>query len=629
MAEKNILYKKILSKDNLIRAWDHVRYDSINDFAPDCFGYDDVGANVNKLIKIIHDELSSDNYQAFPLKHVDVPKSTLAVRPGSVPEIEDRLVSYAIMNIIAPKIDKEISDTVYSFRVKKDYEESKSGLFEERKEIPYLKKKTLRRIALIEDWFYDWPEFHEVSKRLYEEEGYNFLSISDVSSYFENIHHELLREQLLGLLPNEQKVVNLLMEILDRWVWKSGTLRRLGRGIAQGNDVSSFLGNIFLMPLDEMFEEYSKTHDIKYIRYMDDIKIFSKSEDLAREVLFAMNNALRDLYLNIQGSKTQILKDKEIEKELFPPGMEELNEIIHNIENAIEKDKDKLTSQIKKGFESELKSIFKEHLEEKHWGKLEQRLFSRLLTGFKYIESRAAVERCLTEIRENPDAGMNARIISYLKLFPNDENISKSVADFLLSDINKFKYQEAHLFLLFRYLNKIPEELFNHLYNIVFDEEKNWFNRSAALVAMGSTKLSSKILKELMSLYDKESNTDVKRAIALCLSQLNRNDLIAFTRDLRGELNNHLTSIGNYYEKVLFNKDNLAQELISKTKDKPTGTDFYKEHFYTFYLLAKVDKNSLKEDLAKRLEKNYEAVNNGKIRDQIRYLYKEITHVEL
>jgi len=146
---------------------------------------------------------------------------------------------------------------------------------------------------------------------------------------------------------------------------------------------------------------------------------------------------------------------------------------------------------------------------------------------------------------------------------------------------------------------------------------------------MGSTKLSSKILKELMSLYDKESNTDVKRAIALCLSQLNRSDLIAFTRDLRGELNNHLTSIGNYYEKVLFNKDNLAQELISKTKDKPTGTDFYKEHFYRFYLLAKVDKNSLKEDLAKRLKKNYEAVSNGKIRDQIRYLYKEVTHVEL
>ncbi|GAJ20569.1 unnamed protein product, partial [marine sediment metagenome] len=35
---KNILYKKIVSEDNLIRAWDHVRYDAINDFAHDCFG---------------------------------------------------------------------------------------------------------------------------------------------------------------------------------------------------------------------------------------------------------------------------------------------------------------------------------------------------------------------------------------------------------------------------------------------------------------------------------------------------------------------------------------------------------------------------------------------------------------
>ena len=62
---------------------------------------------------------------------------------------------------------------MYSFRVKKDYEASKSGLFEKRKEIPFLKKATLQRIALIEDWFYEWPEFYEISKYIYEEKGYH------------------------------------------------------------------------------------------------------------------------------------------------------------------------------------------------------------------------------------------------------------------------------------------------------------------------------------------------------------------------------------------------------------------------------------------------------------------------
>jgi len=624
---KNILYKKIVSEDNLIRAWDHVRYDTINDFTPDCFGYDDVGSNLNELIKIIHDRLSSHNYQAFPLKNIDVPKSTLAVRPGSVPEIEDRLVSYAIINIIAPKIDKKISDNVYSFSVRKDYKTSKSGLFEERREIPYLKKKTLRRIALIEDWFYEWPVFYEISKRIYEEEGYDFLSVSDVSSYFENVNHELLREHLFSLLSNEQKTVNLLMEILDRWVWKSGTLRRLGRGIPQGNDVSSFLGNIFLMPLDEKFDEYSKNHDIKYIRYMDDIRIFSKSEKVAREVLFIMNNALRDLYLNVQGLKTQILVNKDIEKEFFPPGMEELNETIDTINDAVQKGK--LTSKTKKDFEKDLKRHFGKISRKRKWEKHERRLFSRLLTGFKIIENKSVVNRCLAEIRQNPDAGMNAKIISYFKLFSDEKRIIKSVAEFLLSDINKFEYQEAHLFLLYRYLEEIPTELFSYMSAVAFDEEKNWFNRSAALVAVGSTKLDSKILKRMKSLYDRETNTDVKRAIALCLVQLDQNNLIAFLRKLRGELENHLTTIGNYYGKVIFNEDNFAQKLISMIKDKPTHTDFYKEHFYRFYLFTKINKKSLKEDLSKILKKNYDEIRNKKFRDQIRYLYKEITNVEL
>ena len=512
---KNILYKKIVSEDNLIRAWDHVRYDTINDFTPNCFGYDDVGSNLNELIKIIHERLSSHNYQAFPLKHIDVPKSTLAVRPGSVPEIEDRLVSYAIINIIAPKIDKKMSDNVYSFRVRKNYKTSKSGLFEERREIPYLKKKTLRRIALIEDWFYEWPEFYEISKYIYEKEGYHFLSVSDISSYFENINHEILRDRLLSLLPNDPKIINLLMEILDRWVWKTGELRRLGRGIPQGNDVSSFLGNIFLIPLDEKFEEYSKTHDIKYIRYMDDVRIFSKSPEIAREVLFIMNSVLRDLYLNVQGSKTQIFENKDIEKELFPPGMEELNATIDKINDALQKGK--ILSQAKKDFEKELKKHFAKISRKTKWEKHERRLFSRLLTGFKIIESKAATNRCIKEIQWNPDAGMNAKIISYFRLFPTDKRIIDGVAKFLLSDMNKFEYQEAHLFLLYRYLEEIPKKLLDYMYDVAVNEEKNWFNRSAALVAIGSTKLDSEILERLKSLYDRETNTDVKRAIALSM----------------------------------------------------------------------------------------------------------------
>jgi hypothetical protein len=611
MAKRDVDYDKVISEDNLIRAWDHVRYDAGDDYALDIFGYDDVGLNINELIKTIHDILSFDNYQASSLKHVEVPKSILAVRPGSVPEIKDRIVSYAIINIIAPKIDSKFSDSVYSYRVKKDYEKSKSGLFDKRIEIPYLKKKTLQRVALIEDWQYAWPVFYEVSKHLYEVEGYNFLSVSDISSYFENINHELLRDHLLFLLPNEQKTINLLMEILDRWVWKSGTMRRLGRGIPQRNDASSFLGNIFLMPLDDELEEYSKSHDIKYIRYMDDVQVFSKSSDVAQEVLLVMNKALRDLYLNVQGSKTQLLEGKEIEKELFSPGMDELNETLNKIVDASRKGG--LSPKEKNGFEKELKRHFTKISRKRKWKKHDWRLFARLLTGFTLIESNALVKNGLKVIEQNPDERINTKIIKYLSIFPSDKQIIHGLKGFLLSSIDKFEYQEAQLFLLYGYLDEIPEQIFNLMKAIAFNRDNDWFNRCAALVAIGSTKLDSEMLTSLLDLYDKETNVEVKRSIALCLVQFDLNSSKISIRKLNGEFDSHLTSVGKYYSKILFNKDNFALKLISTMKAISPHTNFYKEHFYVFYLLIKVNKKAVKEELAKLLKENYDEIKGGEV----------------
>jgi hypothetical protein len=121
----------------------------------------------------------------------------------------------------------------------------------------------------------------------------------------------------------------------------------------------------------------------------------------------------------------------------------------------------------------------------------------------------------------------------------------------------------------------------------------------------------------------------VRRAIALCLAQLDRDSLKGFTRKLKGEFESHLTIVGKYYSKIIFNEDNSAQKSISTINAVSPDTNFYKEHFYIFYLLTKVDKKAINEELAKLLKKNYDEMKWGKRRDQIRHLYKEITNVEL
>ena len=50
--------------------------------------------------------------------------------------------------------------------------------------------------------------------------------------------------------------------------------------------------------------------DIKYYRYMDDVRIFFKDYAIARRCLFDMERIIRKLHLNVQSAKTKILDEK-------------------------------------------------------------------------------------------------------------------------------------------------------------------------------------------------------------------------------------------------------------------------------------------------------------------------------
>lgn len=114
----NKLYKKLLQIDTLKRAWHLVRNDARNDFIYDTYRYSDFGFCLEDNLKSIQEDLSKENYYPKPLLEIDVPKSSLAVRPGSLPEIEDRIVTYAIICLIVPYLDKELPEGVYSYRLK-------------------------------------------------------------------------------------------------------------------------------------------------------------------------------------------------------------------------------------------------------------------------------------------------------------------------------------------------------------------------------------------------------------------------------------------------------------------------------------------------------------------------------
>jgi retron-type reverse transcriptase len=339
---QNKLYKKLCSVEVLKRAWHLVRNDAKKSFIHDVFRYSDYGFYLDENLLRIQDSLKRECYYPKPLLEIDVPKSSLAVRPGSVPEIEDRIVTFAIIYLIAPQLDKKLPEGVYSYRLKP--ENIRDQLFRDHEilKFPFLKKKTIRqRIDIIEPWYEQWPTFIEKSIYAFEQEGFRYLAASDIVSYFENISLEILRDEIfLKFLPEEQKIINLLLHILEYWTWRSCEGKPVLRGIPQGNEVSSFLGNIYLLPLDDEFKKYSRNIDIRYFRYMDDVKIFAKDKPTAIECIFIMNKVLRRLHLNIQGEKTKVFEGDDIKKEIEDPRFATVNSAIKIFEK-----KNKLKNQ--------------------------------------------------------------------------------------------------------------------------------------------------------------------------------------------------------------------------------------------------------------------------------------------
>lgn len=167
-----------------------------------------------------------------------------------MPSLQDRIVLQAAVALMAPAVDKQLSDAVYSYRLRDKRPDARHGLFKESDviDLPYLKGHTIsRELDPFESWYNAWPEFDRATKSAFEEDGYTYLAVSDISAYFENIQLPLLRDRILELFPRDSRIVNLMSMFLESWSPRTVDGRHHWRGIPQGTQIGSSLGNVFLL----------------------------------------------------------------------------------------------------------------------------------------------------------------------------------------------------------------------------------------------------------------------------------------------------------------------------------------------------------------------------------------------
>ena len=210
-------------KLDLEKAFGSILSEKFDNPLPDPLRFSYIQANKKKAMEDIEKSFGS-LYGTRPLLDIDVPKSNFTIRPMGRPEAEDWVVYQAIINLLVDRITKKLSARSYY-------------------KLVFLnpKKKTS-----------PWLQFIKKQKDFYDS-GSNFVVVTDISSYFENIDLKVLRSKIESHLPNDRglmKIVNLLFDkFLNPW---SSDLAK-GFGLPQRIYASRFLGELYL---DEVDREY-------------------------------------------------------------------------------------------------------------------------------------------------------------------------------------------------------------------------------------------------------------------------------------------------------------------------------------------------------------------------------------
>lgn len=223
---------------------------------------DNLVENINQL----HEELKGRIYKPSPVKRVEIPKPNGSMRPLGIPNVRDRVVQQAILNIIQPIFEPDFHPSSYGYRPGKSCQHAVA------KAQQFLVKYNL-------PWAVDM----------------------DLSKCFDTLDHELILNGLNRKI-SDGTLLKLIKQFLKSGVFIDGIVEPTETGSPQGGVISPLLMNIYL---DE-FDQKMKLLNIRIVRYADDILIFALSKRKAERYQKIATTILNSLKLTVNTRKTHI-----------------------------------------------------------------------------------------------------------------------------------------------------------------------------------------------------------------------------------------------------------------------------------------------------------------------------------
>ncbi len=286
------VWNEVIDLKNLCRAWRWTRTNPNAQFKAyfrELYTLYAIADDV--LLANLQDRLKRGTYEPAVACKVFLPKPSGILRPYTLLTVEDQIVYQAGVNVIAERLFP---------RVRQRYNKEVFGHL-------YAGKTS--------QWFYrKWSEGYglfNAALRQAVADGYKITASFDLTACYDSLDHAVLRHFLKGL-QCDTECCKLFTDWLSTWTATEAGYYH-NHGIPQGPQPSGLVAEVVLQHFDS---NRGRERSVRYFRYVDDIRMFAKTERELRHMLVRLDMLSKDIGLFPQSSKIDIHEVKDIESEL-------------------------------------------------------------------------------------------------------------------------------------------------------------------------------------------------------------------------------------------------------------------------------------------------------------------------
>ena len=282
----------LLDLGNVYRAWRWLRSNSdaaFKSYFRNLYGIYAVAED--RLLPNLQARLRRGVYEPTHACKVFLPKASGILRPYSLLGVEDQIAYQAAVNVVAERLFP---------RVRHRYNKEVFGHLYAGKTSTWFYRK----------WSEGYRRFNDAARKAFTD-GYRIAASFDLTACYDSLDHGVL-QYFLEKLGCEREFCQLLCGWLNIW---TATDRQIyhNHGIPQGPLGSGLMAEVALQHFDA---NRGRQQAVRYFRYVDDIRLYAKTERELRRMLIQLDLLSKDIGLFPQTNKISIREVESIEDEI-------------------------------------------------------------------------------------------------------------------------------------------------------------------------------------------------------------------------------------------------------------------------------------------------------------------------